>query len=499
MEDDVWGFTVVRGEGFKGLRPEKKWKPIVTLDVDQLSGGHRETVLGCDGQNPNLKELLRIAGATMKSKVEIQVWHRSESKKKSKKRNLVGTARHSLEDLLAQQERDKRVEVRLQCQALRKKSAVKTKANNGPYLLLRLHPPSSISLPRLDTSLSPDEGTLSDGRSSGYDSDAASPLVSPVTSASPVASEPEGKSSDFEAGPGPSTLRHRKKAKGYCVDSDDEPASSTASDEEWPDFTVEPAAPGSDDSNSTVVNDNCEGGDDEQPGAVVLLPPGLLSAAVEWMAASAVAILPQYTEKIEVPAAARPSSPERILIACTVYRDLRDPTLCDFDQVHQRLRHEWFMMITILAAIAGVDAAIFAIGPDTIFAVTANEFSRSTIAFSFIASGCGIACSALLLARFNWCTPAVFASRAKDIGSDSYVCFALSAHVPLLCMMVASVCVMMYMASVAFSEWPVGSAVFCFFVGMIMTLQFFAYGARKLAAGVRHVRRRTMSLRPGGV
>ena len=43
----------------------------------------------------------------MKSKVEIQVWHRSESKKKSKKRNLVGTARHSLEDLFVQQERDK--------------------------------------------------------------------------------------------------------------------------------------------------------------------------------------------------------------------------------------------------------------------------------------------------------------------------------------------------------------------------------------------------------
>ena len=43
----------------------------------------------------------------MKSKVEIQVWHRSESKKKSKKRNLVGIARHSLEDLLVRQERDK--------------------------------------------------------------------------------------------------------------------------------------------------------------------------------------------------------------------------------------------------------------------------------------------------------------------------------------------------------------------------------------------------------
>ena len=25
-----------------------------------FKGGHRETVLGCDGQNPNLKELLRM-------------------------------------------------------------------------------------------------------------------------------------------------------------------------------------------------------------------------------------------------------------------------------------------------------------------------------------------------------------------------------------------------------------------------------------------------------
>ncbi|TRM67098.1 hypothetical protein BD626DRAFT_484742 [Schizophyllum amplum] len=483
FDEDIWGFTVVRAEGLKTLRPEKKWKPIITLDVDQLSGGHRETVLGCDGQNPNLKELLHISGATMKSKVEIQVWHRSESKKKSKKRSLVGTARHSIEDLFTQQERDKRVEVRLQCQALRKKTPSKTKPSSGPYLLLRLHPPSSASLSPVDTALSGDETLMSDGLLSGYPSDAASPL------ASPVASEPEGKGFDFEASPGPSTLRRRRKTRGYCVDSDDA-ASSGTSDDELESFAAEPTIASDE---TTLVNDNYENEDDEDD-AVVHIPSGFLYSAVEWMAASAVAILPQYTEKIDVPAE-EPSIFEHALAACTVYRDLRIPHLCDFDSVHQRLRHEWFMMITILAAIAGVDAAIFAIGPDTIFAVTATNFSRTTIAFSFISSGCGMASSALLLARFNWCTPAIFAERAKDFGSDSYVCFSLSAHVPLLCMMVSSLCVMVYMASVAFSEWPMGSAVFCFLVGMIMTLQFFAFGARKLAAGVRHVRRRTMPAR----
>jgi hypothetical protein len=37
------------------LRPEKSWRPIVTLEVD----GQRkhEIVLGVDGQNPNQREI----------------------------------------------------------------------------------------------------------------------------------------------------------------------------------------------------------------------------------------------------------------------------------------------------------------------------------------------------------------------------------------------------------------------------------------------------------
>lgn len=40
------------------LRPEKAWRPIVTLEVDNQHT--YETILGTDGQNPNLKELFHL-------------------------------------------------------------------------------------------------------------------------------------------------------------------------------------------------------------------------------------------------------------------------------------------------------------------------------------------------------------------------------------------------------------------------------------------------------
>jgi hypothetical protein len=36
------------------MRPEKSWRPIITVEVDNHH--LHETVLGVDGQNPNLKE-----------------------------------------------------------------------------------------------------------------------------------------------------------------------------------------------------------------------------------------------------------------------------------------------------------------------------------------------------------------------------------------------------------------------------------------------------------
>lgn len=40
------------------MRPEKAWRPIVTVEVDNQCT--YETILGIDGQNPNLKELFQL-------------------------------------------------------------------------------------------------------------------------------------------------------------------------------------------------------------------------------------------------------------------------------------------------------------------------------------------------------------------------------------------------------------------------------------------------------
>lgn len=46
-------FLVVRTQGIVFVRPEKSWRPIVSVSI---SGQHtHEVILGCDGQNPNLK------------------------------------------------------------------------------------------------------------------------------------------------------------------------------------------------------------------------------------------------------------------------------------------------------------------------------------------------------------------------------------------------------------------------------------------------------------
>ena len=50
--------TVVRTQGMRLMRPEKSWRPIITVEVDKHQA--HETVLGTDGQNPNLKETLHL-------------------------------------------------------------------------------------------------------------------------------------------------------------------------------------------------------------------------------------------------------------------------------------------------------------------------------------------------------------------------------------------------------------------------------------------------------
>ena len=119
---------VIRLEGMRLMRPERSWRPIVTVEIDEHNT--HETILGVDGQNINQKEAFSLCvlliisfvltltqlsfslfrffsdQATLSSILQVNVWQRSQSKKKSKKRNLVASGCHCLGELLKKQEHE---------------------------------------------------------------------------------------------------------------------------------------------------------------------------------------------------------------------------------------------------------------------------------------------------------------------------------------------------------------------------------------------------------
>ena len=107
------------------MRPERSWRPIVTVEIDEHNT--HETILGVDGQNVNQKEAFNLCvlisfffhtyssqllslffsdQATLSSILQVNVWQRPQSKKKSKKRNLVASGGHCLGELLKKQEHE---------------------------------------------------------------------------------------------------------------------------------------------------------------------------------------------------------------------------------------------------------------------------------------------------------------------------------------------------------------------------------------------------------
>ena len=50
--------AVIRLEGMRLMRPERSWRPIVTVEIDEHNT--HETILGVDGQNINQKEAFNL-------------------------------------------------------------------------------------------------------------------------------------------------------------------------------------------------------------------------------------------------------------------------------------------------------------------------------------------------------------------------------------------------------------------------------------------------------
>ncbi|KAJ7160894.1 hypothetical protein C8R46DRAFT_1105875 [Mycena filopes] len=449
-EEEPWTCTVVRAHGLHLMRPEKAWRPIVTVDLDKST--LHETVLGSDGQAINVRQSFRLHGASLASQVEVKVFHRSQSKKKGKKRNLVGSASCSLEEMWKKYGGEPKL--RLQCQNPTNRS-VKSRGRpqNGALVHLRLRPPPSFASSS-DPTLSEDE-----------DNDAAAYSRSSSPSSSSHDSETLIPPSVEERPPQP--IRRRRRARGFCVNSDEEPPSYSETDDDTDDEKPLLGGPLFDDDDEPV-----------RPRT----PVKISFNPVEWIAAS---LLPRYTERIEVPPEL--NFFERMISSFTVYREMK--AACgetDFEKIFTRLQMEWTYTAGVLVALAAVDTAVFSISPGSIFDI--NPVARGAVAASSIASGLGIACAAWFLVRYAWVDLHTFVTRAEDIFSTetpSYFFFALSARIPSLLMFVSALALMLFMGIVAWSAWPTAVIVGCFFVGLLMGLQFLLFGILWIAKTVR--------------
>ncbi|PFH45778.1 hypothetical protein AMATHDRAFT_71094 [Amanita thiersii Skay4041] len=496
--EHAWHLTAIRVQGLRLLRPEKSWRPIITVEIDNHHA--YEFCMGCDGQNPNLKDTFTFHNASPSSIILLKIWHRSQSKKKHKKRNLVATASHTLGDLIKRQELDHKLEIRMLCQNPTKKAiSCKGKPQSGALLHVRLRapplspttttdikpsesqltPPPSPPIPRrrgtTDTEAIPESDTEPLIPDSGYFSDQHGP-ASPSSSSS--------SSSDTLRNPPatppqvpliPSGLRKRRRIRGYALFSDEEPLSEDYISSRCP----------SDNELDLNVNEYTQDtievycppeslSDPEEPNSG-LQPPNhkhiIHLSAARWFSPS---LIPQYVQEIKVPPSMNRA--ERALASFTMYRELSEAVSeSQYQAVFERLQMEWTYVGGLLVALAAVNTAVFSISPDSVFKV--NSWARSAIATSSVASGLGIASDAWLLFRYNWASLNTFIHRAKDV-FDTYLFFSLQARVPAFCMLLSAISLMTFLSLVAYDVWPEGVLVLCFLIGVMMSLQFVAYGAR---------------------
>ncbi|KAG5732599.1 hypothetical protein E4T56_gene16874 [Termitomyces sp. T112] len=458
MEDsDPWHFTVIRMQGMRLMRPERAWRPIITVEIDKHS---HEVIMGVDGQNPNLKQPFKLHEVQNASRIDICVWHRPQNKKKAKKRTLVASASHTLSELIRLQENEhrKEVELRLQCRSVTKGAiASRGRPQNGATILLKIRSPT-----RMKDELAELELTRSD------DWEAAS-LISSAGSSTQVSepqSMPPSPTNGAWSGGSPAHIRRRRQQRGYQIDSDED----GYIDEEY--ASKPPVFSDSEDNDFITFGESPLCDDNDQ---IRIHTQSSLSTSGprEWIQSIWPSLLPQYTEKVEVPKDM--TLVERVLASFTMYNELKNArSESHYETVFARLQTEWTYVGGLLVALAAVDSAVFAIAPDSIFDV--ESYARSAIAASSVWSGLGIACDAWFLLRYNWGDLQTFITRALDIYS-SYFFFSLSSRVPALCLFFSALTLMEFMALVAFEVWPMGVLVVCFGVGIVMTLQFLVFGA----------------------
>ncbi|KAF9236320.1 hypothetical protein BU15DRAFT_64050 [Melanogaster broomeanus] len=356
-----WIFTIVRAHGLHHLRAGKSWRPIVTVAV-----GDRqcyEWYLGCDGQNPNLKECF-------------------EFKKKSKQRHLVANACCTLQELArlqAQQQCEHQsVEIKLNRVSRQQKVAKKGRAP-VTFLVAKLEVPEFRPVPAshsqenvLVSDIINEEESCSSSTSSESSSE---------SSAEPAFTWPEL--------PLPSGSKICPSA-GYWPDSD----SVRSEDERDPLLNHQ-------DNEPIFTSHSSDAEESDRPLES--------TSSMLWSAES---ILPTYTEAIAVNQ--NVSIVDSIVDSFSPYRELREARVdSDYERVLTKLQAEWSSVGASLLALAGLEAAVFGFSSGSLF--TVDSIAKRAIAVGAIASGIGLSVDAWFILAYSDADPAKFRKMALDI------------------------------------------------------------------------------------
>ncbi|KAI0931091.1 hypothetical protein AcW2_000050 [Taiwanofungus camphoratus] len=454
---DPWYLTVVRTQGLLFIRPEKSWRPIVAVVVvgrDQT----QEIVLGCDGQNPNLKNPLVLHDVDHATRLDIKVWHKSHSKNR-KKRHLVGSAYVSLGEVLKKQKwAGSNLDIRLSCPPPQKKSpTIGGRQRHCATLTIRLRAPTSLS-PVATAAVSSTSQHEDDHMSDAGPSSRAlsETLVSPT-----VKESVEGWRNQVDSPPEDSSHQlRRRRVKGYVLNSDDEAGPSSRESS---------CPPTPHDNYFPTLEDVHKQEKFEEDAICVEQSEGVWSLFAPMS-------LPRYVDQISVQNTL--SLAETIADMLGPYRDLQEATLdSDYEKILGRLLTEWYVVGASLLALAGIDAAVFGFTPGSLFAV--DGLAQRVVAIGAIAAGIGIVFDAWFLVVYSSANAAKFQRLALDV-YGSYFFFCLICRLPTLCTFGSAFALMLFLLGVAWNAWPSAVLVMSFLSGVLLTLQYLVFGCHRL-------------------
>ncbi|KAF8262783.1 hypothetical protein EI94DRAFT_1742765 [Lactarius quietus] len=449
------------------LRPERSWRPIITLEVD---GQHKhEVMLGVDGQNPNQRETTLLHQAHHQTQIKLDVWHKSQSKAKSRKRrHLVASASTALGDAIKKQGTEPYIELRISGIPAARRKSVAQKHQPCASILIRLRPPQSAMSSPIEHDHESDHISLA----SSEDKDPSDTLVTPTTEECEDAPPWAGAISEELS----SGLRRRKKVKGYCMNSEDDrsgesdfPFSGSEAEDTKECDVWEPPIPYDESS-------------DTYPDSLKIRAPSTISIIFP-------SLLPTNYVSDNISVSSGISLASSTFDTLTYHRELREAEHdAHYDRIIIKLAQEWYYVGASLLSVAAVDTSVFGFSSGDLFQV--DSFAKRALIISSVAAAIGLFVDVWFIFAYSGADVRKFQSLALDL-YGSYFFFALSSRLPLVSLFVSVLALVAFLGAVAWAAWPAAVLVMCVLAGLLVSLQFIVYGCHRIALGFAWILRGT--------